>query len=117
MLLAWIIGTLLYITVIVIIGIIVIIATIRQGFKNKEVGKCFFHDWRRTKVFEDGAYWYFECPKCHCRDALKAHRGYSPVDFNWLNGGRRASVSPNPPADDPRFGTKFMYEGRPPAKS
>jgi len=60
---------------------------------------CFLHLFRRKKIFEEGAFEYYECPKCKIREAL--HRGgYSPLNQHWLNGGLR-EISTNGTVDEP----------------
>ncbi|MDP3999521.1 MAG: hypothetical protein Q8P76_02935 [bacterium] len=103
---------LLYVVSMVVIGILGLIATIVTCRNDWQKYHCPFHAWRRHKIFGSGAYWYYECSACQHRDALKVHKGYSPIDQNWLNGGRRTDIAVYAPdgAEPP----KWLTEG--PAK-
>lgn len=89
----WIILVILYLIMTLVMGIAGLIALVVNCRKDKEKYGCLFHAWRRHKIFESGTYWYYECSACHHRDALKAYKGYSPIDQNWLNGGRRSDIA------------------------
>lgn len=55
---------------------------------KKFFGKCLFHSWRSRKVIEAGPFWYFECPSCKDRTAVRVKSGKEKPNQRWLDHGQ-----------------------------